>query len=169
MWFYGRHCFILLLAYSNALFESIFCYHLVPKWCDFCVWWLCRIWIIWCYSNMPCFCASFMTLMQIWVPSNPRGAERLPPGIVRAESDLYLRRLWGKPSEVCLLGPLLYTTYFEPWNSFNFIMHVWICLALVCEDKLLRFQSNKFYKWKITFAIVGNISFYKSFLFQVIC
>ena len=55
-----------------------------------------------------------MTLIQIWVPSNPRGAERLPPGIVRAESDLYLRRLWGKPSEVCLLGPLLYTTYFEP-------------------------------------------------------
>ncbi|TYI51327.1 hypothetical protein E1A91_D12G168400v1 [Gossypium mustelinum] len=40
-----------------------------------------------------------VTLKKIWVPSNPRGAERLPPGIVRAESDLYLRRLWGKPSE----------------------------------------------------------------------
>uniref|UniRef100_A0A5B6ZN63 Lysine ketoglutarate reductase trans-splicing protein n=1 Tax=Davidia involucrata TaxID=16924 RepID=A0A5B6ZN63_DAVIN len=36
---------------------------------------------------------------KIWVPSNPRGAERLPPGIVASESDLYLRRLWGKPSE----------------------------------------------------------------------
>ncbi|MBA0620979.1 hypothetical protein Godav_006639, partial [Gossypium davidsonii] len=45
-----------------------------------------------------------LTLMQIWVPSNPRGAERLPPGIVRAESDLYLRRLWGKPSEVFFLN-----------------------------------------------------------------
>ncbi|KAK6922290.1 Protein of unknown function DUF707 [Dillenia turbinata] len=36
---------------------------------------------------------------KIWVPSNPRGAERLPPGIVQAESDFFLRRLWGKPSE----------------------------------------------------------------------
>lgn len=44
-----------------------------------------------------------MILLQIWVPSNPRGAERLPPGIVEAESDFYLRRLWGKPSEVCIL------------------------------------------------------------------
>ncbi|KAL7261190.1 hypothetical protein ACSBR1_006768 [Camellia fascicularis] len=36
---------------------------------------------------------------KIWVPSNPRGAEILPPAIVAAESDLYLRRLWGLPSE----------------------------------------------------------------------
>uniref|UniRef100_A0A2P2L4J4 Lysine ketoglutarate reductase trans-splicing related 1 n=2 Tax=Rhizophora mucronata TaxID=61149 RepID=A0A2P2L4J4_RHIMU len=36
---------------------------------------------------------------KIWVPTNPRGAERLPPGIVASESDLYLRRLWGLPSE----------------------------------------------------------------------
>ena len=39
--------------------------------------------------------------MQIWVPSNPRGAERLAPGIVAAESDFYLHRLWGNPHEVC--------------------------------------------------------------------
>ncbi|KAF3791298.1 hypothetical protein EJ110_NYTH14567 [Nymphaea thermarum] len=38
---------------------------------------------------------------KIYVPSNPRGAETLPPGIVVSESDLYLRRLWGKPSEGC--------------------------------------------------------------------
>lgn len=38
--------------------------------------------------------------MQIWAPNNPRGAERLPPGIVSPESDFYLRRLWGNPSEV---------------------------------------------------------------------
>ncbi|CAA7405061.1 unnamed protein product [Spirodela intermedia] len=36
---------------------------------------------------------------KIYVPTNPRGAELLPPGIVAAESDLYLRRLWGNPSE----------------------------------------------------------------------
>lgn len=41
-----------------------------------------------------------MLLVQIHVPSNPRGAESLPPGIVVSESDLYLRRLWGEPSEV---------------------------------------------------------------------
>lgn len=40
--------------------------------------------------------------MQIWVPSNPRGAERLPPAILASESDLFPRRLFGKPSEVCL-------------------------------------------------------------------
>ena len=43
---------------------------------------------------------SNIVLIQIWVPSNPKGAERLPPGIVESESDFYLRRLWGKPSEV---------------------------------------------------------------------
>lgn len=41
--------------------------------------------------------------MQIWVASNPRGAERLPPDIVTPESDLYLRRLWGDPNEVLAL------------------------------------------------------------------
>ncbi|CAA7023638.1 unnamed protein product [Microthlaspi erraticum] len=38
-------------------------------------------------------------ITQIWIPSNPRGAERLPPGIIASESDLYLRRLWGNPEE----------------------------------------------------------------------
>ncbi|CAL5398617.1 unnamed protein product [Camellia sinensis] len=42
---------------------------------------------------------GLMILMQIWVPSNPRGAEILPPAIVAAQSDFYLRRLWGLPSE----------------------------------------------------------------------
>ncbi|KAF5479695.1 hypothetical protein F2P56_000494 [Juglans regia] len=36
---------------------------------------------------------------KIWVPTNPRGAERLPPGIIASESDFFLRRLWGQPSE----------------------------------------------------------------------
>jgi hypothetical protein len=39
--------------------------------------------------------------VQIYVPTNPKGAERLPPGIVVSETDLYPRRLWGDPSEVC--------------------------------------------------------------------
>ncbi|KAJ6802381.1 uncharacterized protein M6B38_195300 [Iris pallida] len=36
---------------------------------------------------------------KIYVPTNPRGAERLAPGIVVSESDFYLRRLWGDPNE----------------------------------------------------------------------
>ncbi|GLJ36764.1 hypothetical protein SUGI_0740520 [Cryptomeria japonica] len=36
---------------------------------------------------------------KIFVESNPHGAETLPPGIVVRETDLYPRRLWGKPSE----------------------------------------------------------------------
>ncbi|GJX46961.1 RNA-directed DNA polymerase, eukaryota [Tanacetum coccineum] len=37
---------------------------------------------------------------KIWIPTNPRRAERLPPYKVTPESDLYLRRLYGKPSEL---------------------------------------------------------------------
>lgn len=36
---------------------------------------------------------------EIYVPTNPRGAESLPPEIVVSKSDLYLRRLWGDPNE----------------------------------------------------------------------
>ncbi|KAL9665212.1 hypothetical protein QQ045_020624 [Rhodiola kirilowii] len=42
---------------------------------------------------------------KIWVPSNPRGAERLPPPFVESKSDLYLRRLWGKPTEDLKIKP----------------------------------------------------------------
>lgn len=42
---------------------------------------------------------------KIWVPRNPRGAERLPPAIVQSESDFYLRRLWGLPSEDLTIVP----------------------------------------------------------------
>lgn len=38
-------------------------------------------------------------LPKIYAPTNPRGAESLPPGIIESQSDLYLRRLWGEPSE----------------------------------------------------------------------
>jgi Protein of unknown function (DUF707) len=44
---------------------------------------------------------NFFFLLQIYVSTNPKGAEMLPPGIVASESDFYLRRLWGEPTEVC--------------------------------------------------------------------
>ncbi|KAL9246518.1 hypothetical protein vseg_020042 [Gypsophila vaccaria] len=36
---------------------------------------------------------------KFWDNSNPKGAERLPPGIVVSETDFYLRRLTGEPNE----------------------------------------------------------------------
>lgn len=45
------------------------------------------------------FNSTNVAFQKIWVPSNPRGAEMLPPTIVRAESDFYLRRLWGLPKD----------------------------------------------------------------------
>ncbi|CAN6572316.1 unnamed protein product [Malus baccata var. baccata] len=48
---------------------------------------------------------------KIWVPTNPRGAESLPPGIVASESDFYLRRLWGLPSEDLLVKPKYLVTF----------------------------------------------------------
>ncbi|KZV39760.1 hypothetical protein F511_08222 [Dorcoceras hygrometricum] len=42
---------------------------------------------------------------KIFVPKNPRGAESLPPGIVVSETDFYLRRLWGEPSEDLKMKP----------------------------------------------------------------
>lgn len=47
----------------------------------------------------------------IWVPTNPRGSERLPPGIIAAESDFYLRRLWGQPSEDLTIKPKYLVTF----------------------------------------------------------
>ncbi|KAJ8569740.1 hypothetical protein K7X08_006317 [Anisodus acutangulus] len=49
--------------------------------------------------------------LKIWVPSNPRGAELLPPGIVTSESDFYPRRLWGKPSEDLTSKPKYLVTF----------------------------------------------------------
>ncbi|KVI02506.1 Protein of unknown function DUF707 [Cynara cardunculus var. scolymus] len=48
---------------------------------------------------------------KIWVPTNPRGAERLPPGVVASESDLYLRRLYGSPSEDLIIKPRYLVTF----------------------------------------------------------
>ncbi|KAF8040756.1 hypothetical protein BT93_B2859 [Corymbia citriodora subsp. variegata] len=54
---------------------------------------------------------------KIWVPSNPRGVERLPPGIVTAESDFYMRRLWGKPSEDLTIKPRYLVTFTVGYNQ----------------------------------------------------
>ncbi|KAK9272167.1 hypothetical protein L1049_002538 [Liquidambar formosana] len=59
---------------------------------------------------------------KIWVPTNPRGAERLPPGIIESESDFYLRRLWGLPSEDLTIKPrylVTFTVGYDQKNNIN--------------------------------------------------
>ncbi|CAA3033738.1 hypothetical protein CDL12_19772 [Olea europaea subsp. europaea] len=48
---------------------------------------------------------------KIYAPTNPRGAESLPPGIVVSDSDFYLRRLWGDPSEDLKQKPKYLVTF----------------------------------------------------------
>ncbi|KAG2673966.1 hypothetical protein I3760_13G113900 [Carya illinoinensis] len=48
---------------------------------------------------------------KIYVPTNPRGAESLPPGIIVPETDLYLRRLWGEPTEDLKKKPKYLVTF----------------------------------------------------------
>ncbi|XAR59982.1 hypothetical protein NMG60_11033186, partial [Bertholletia excelsa] len=48
---------------------------------------------------------------KIYVPTNPRGAETLPPGIIVSETDFYLRRLWGEPSEDLKKKPKYLVTF----------------------------------------------------------
>ncbi|AAG28913.1 F12A21.2 [Arabidopsis thaliana] len=62
-------------------------------------------------SNLSMFSCFISDLSQIWVPSNPRGAEMLPPGMVAAESDFYLRRLWGLPHEDLKSEPRYLATF----------------------------------------------------------
>ncbi|XP_062151487.1 uncharacterized protein LOC133859919 isoform X2 [Alnus glutinosa] len=56
---------------------------------------------------------------KIWVPTNPRGAERLPPGIIESESDLFLRRLWGQPSEDFTIKPKYLVTFTVGYGQKN--------------------------------------------------
>ncbi|KAL0351055.1 UNVERIFIED_CONTAM: hypothetical protein Sradi_4254700 [Sesamum radiatum] len=58
----------------------------------------------------------------IWVPTNPRGAERLPPGIIVPETDFYSRRLWGLPGEDLIIKPrylFTFTVGYEQKNNID--------------------------------------------------
>ncbi|RLM60252.1 hypothetical protein C2845_PM14G11690 [Panicum miliaceum] len=49
--------------------------------------------------------------LKIYVPTNPRGAESLAPGIVVPESDFHLHRLWGNPDEDLPFKPKYLVTF----------------------------------------------------------
>ncbi|EMS46005.1 hypothetical protein TRIUR3_21403 [Triticum urartu] len=52
-----------------------------------------------------------VSITKIYVPTNPRGAERLAPGIVVPDTDFHLRRLWGDPSEDLPFKPKYLVTF----------------------------------------------------------
>ncbi|KAK7312577.1 hypothetical protein VNO77_36529 [Canavalia gladiata] len=58
-------------------------------------------------------------LPKIYVPTNPLGAESLPPGIVVRESDFNLRRLWGEPSEDLKKKPKYLVTFTVGYDQRN--------------------------------------------------
>ncbi|KAF9598210.1 hypothetical protein IFM89_025862 [Coptis chinensis] len=61
-------------------------------------------------------------ITRIYVSTNPRGAELLPPGIVVSETDFYLRRLWGDPNEDLKIRPkylVTFTVGFAQRNNIN--------------------------------------------------
>ncbi|WCJ38554.1 hypothetical protein M5689_019610 [Euphorbia peplus] len=62
-------------------------------------------------KNKPVQTENINDTSKIWVPSNPRGAESLAPGIIQAESDYYLRRLWGQPNEDLIKTPKYLVTF----------------------------------------------------------
>ncbi|KAM7280796.1 hypothetical protein ACFE04_007930 [Oxalis oulophora] len=54
---------------------------------------------------------------KMWTPTNPRGAERLPPKIITSESDFNLRRMWGSPSEDITIEPKYLLTFTVGYNQ----------------------------------------------------
>ncbi|GJZ09577.1 hypothetical protein Tco_0543860 [Tanacetum coccineum] len=54
---------------------------------------------------------------EIFVTTNPRGAERLPPAIIASESDFYPRRLYGLPSEDLTFKPKYLVTFTVGYNQ----------------------------------------------------
>ncbi|KAJ0972481.1 hypothetical protein J5N97_020440 [Dioscorea zingiberensis] len=58
-------------------------------------------------------------ILKIYVPTNPRGAERLPPNIIVPESDFYLRRLWGTPSQDLPMKQKYLVTFTVGYNQKN--------------------------------------------------
>ncbi|TYI05867.1 hypothetical protein ES332_A10G118500v1 [Gossypium tomentosum] len=97
---------------------------------------------------------------KIWIPTNPRGAERLPPGIITSESDFYLHRLWGQPSEDLTIKPKYLVTFTVGYNQksnrcscekglSSLLTYIYSCLnlslnvqTLLSKTFILQFSEN---------------------------
>nr|XP_034604628.1 uncharacterized protein LOC117864610 [Setaria viridis] len=55
--------------------------------------------------------SKYDEIPKIYLSTNPKGTERLPPGIVVPETDLYPRRSWGEPSEDLTSQPRYLVTF----------------------------------------------------------
>ncbi|KAL5990621.1 hypothetical protein ACLOJK_011524 [Asimina triloba] len=96
-----------------------------------------------------------MDTSQIYVATNPRGAELLPPGIVVSETDLYLRRLWGDPNEDLKIKPKNTDSIFIPCKfSENFTIVLFHYDGRVSEwdefewsKRAIHFSARKQTKW----------------------
>ncbi|XP_074284999.1 uncharacterized protein LOC141610684 isoform X2 [Silene latifolia] len=89
---------------------------------------------------------SGSTVPKINVPTNPRGAEMLPPGIVVPETDFYLRRLWGEPSEDLKKQPKYLVTFTVGFNQKD---HINTALKKFSDDfQILLFHyDNRTSEW----------------------
>ncbi|KAG4193486.1 hypothetical protein ERO13_A07G223950v2 [Gossypium hirsutum] len=54
---------------------------------------------------------------KIWTPTNPKGAETLPLGIVSSRSDIYPRRLWGHPDKDLTIKPKYLVAFTVGYNQ----------------------------------------------------
>ncbi|KAE8720123.1 hypothetical protein F3Y22_tig00109916pilonHSYRG00062 [Hibiscus syriacus] len=94
---------------------------------------------------------------MIWIPTNPKGAEGLPPGIVSPMSDIYPRRLWGKPNEDFGIAPkylVAFTVGYTQKESVNAAVekasplshysraNIYTCMHYVTVILHLRFSEN---------------------------
>ncbi|KAG4206863.1 hypothetical protein ERO13_A03G032500v2 [Gossypium hirsutum] len=70
-------------------------------------------------------------IYKIYDPTNPHGAETLPPAIVVPETDLYLRRLWGEPSQDLKKKPKYLVTFTVGIDQMNNIDK---CVKKFSED-----------------------------------
>ncbi|MBA0678736.1 hypothetical protein Goari_020061 [Gossypium aridum] len=75
--------------------------------------------------------SSRANIYKIYVPTNPHGAETLPPAIVVPETDLYLRRLWGEPSQDLKKKPKYLVTFTVGIDQMNNIDK---CVKKFSED-----------------------------------
>ncbi|KAL8124295.1 hypothetical protein AgCh_012081 [Apium graveolens] len=84
--------------------------------------------------------------MQVWDATNPRGAERLPAGIVKSESDLYIYNSSAIPSEDSVVKPKYLLTFTV---GYQLRTHIDISVRKFSEDftVMLFHYDNRTSEW----------------------
>ncbi|XP_074357703.1 uncharacterized protein LOC141697305 [Apium graveolens] len=89
--------------------------------------------------------ADFST-QKVWDATNPRGAERLPAGIVKSESDLYIYNSSALPSEDSVVKPKYLLTFTV---GYQLRTHIDISVRKFSEDftVMLFHYDNRTSEW----------------------